>query len=439
MTLAFTRHFAGELLTGFLLCIALLLPFATLGAIPGAPGNSELTQQAYVWQRSWNESVLKAIDEHSSSFAELLILSEEISFQNGEPSVVRVSPSFSTLVHGRGKQRAVGLVLRIGPFGGPFSADDGTTGFVCEEAVSLIKTAQAHGVNPAELQLDFDCAEAKLRGYLTWVQAIRKRIAPVPLTITTLPSWLRQGAFKELVEATDGYVLQVHSVERPRNLSAGFTLCDPAKAKQAVERAGEFGIPFRVALPTYGYQVAYDAAGRFAGLAAEGTARTWPPGTRLREVRSDPLQMAGLVRFWSTNRPAAMKGILWYRFPVPGDILNWRWPTLAAIMAARSPKEDFRAESRRVEAGLVEISLVNIGELDISSRLAVEVRWSRDSGSRLLAADGLHGFQVVDGKPSTLQLKSESQSFRLPAGESQVIGWLRFDRDREVEVEARKW
>ena len=72
-------------------------------------------------------------------------------------------------------------------------------------------------------------------------------------------------------------------------------------------------------------------------------------------------------------------------------------------MAGRSPKESFRAESRHVEPGLVEINLVNDGELDISSRLAVEVRWFRGTGTRLWAADGLRGLKVEDGGPSSLQ------------------------------------
>ncbi len=431
---------SGLLLKSGLARFVLLFTCLIQGAALVAQNRPELmTQEAYVWQRAWNSQVARAIDEHGSRFAELIVLNEEISFDDGRPSATQVSPDFGVLGRVLSKGRGLGLALRIGPFSGPFTADDSVAKFICDEAASLLKTAQAHGANAAELQIDFDCAESKLKGYLIWIQALRKRIAPVPLTITVLPSWLRQGAFKDLVAATDGYVLQVHSVERPQSIRSPFTLCDPAKAKQWVEQAGALRIPFRVALPTYGYQVAYDSAGRFAGLAAEGTARrSWAPGTQLREVRSDPLQMAGLVQYWVTNRPSSIKGILWYRFPMPGDILNWRWPTLAAIMAARSPKEEFRAESRRVEAGLVEISLVNSGELDISSRLAVEARWSRDSGSRLVAADGLHGFQVVDGGPSALQLKSESQFSRLPAGESQVIGWLRFDKDREVEVEVKK-
>jgi hypothetical protein len=93
----------------------------------------------------------------------------------------------------------------------------------------------------------------------------------------------------------------------------------------------------------------------------------------------------------------------------------------------------------RVEPGLVEISLVNEGELDISSRLAAEVRWSREGGTRLVAADGLRGFAVVDQGPSTLEFQMQSQSGRLPAGERQVIGWLRLSEDREVQVEIKEF
>jgi hypothetical protein len=148
--------------------------------------------------------------------------------------------------------------------------------------------------------------------------------------------------------------------------------------------------------------------------------------------------MAGLVQNWSSNPPPTLRGILWYRFPTSEDILNWRWPTLRAIVSLHSPHESVRAESRRVEPGLMEISLVNDGELDISSRLAVEVRWSRGAGTRLMAADGLRGFEVEDGGPSSLQYRTQSQPGRLLAGEKRVIGWLRLSEDREVQVEFKK-
>src|SRR6266446_882006 len=109
-----------------------------------------------------------------------------------------------------------------------------------------------------------------------------------------------------------------------------------------------------------------------------------------------------------------------------------------AIMQMRSPKESFRVEPRRVESRMVEINLENDGELALSSRLAIEVRWSREGGARLLAGDGLRGFELVDAGTSTVKFQTEAQSFRLPAGERQLIGWLRFSEDREVQVEIVK-
>jgi hypothetical protein len=127
-----------------------------------------------------------------------------------------------------------------------------------------------------------------------------------------------------------------------------------------------------------------------------------------------------------------MRGVIWYRLPVSDDILNWHWPTLGAIVAGRSPRESVRVETRRVEPGLVQVSLINEGELDISSRLSLRVRWQN---ARLVAADGLRDFELVDGGPSTVKFHSRTKSWRLPAGGNQAIGWLRLSEDREVQIE----
>ena len=405
--------------------------FETSARVPSRP----LTHNAYVWQRSWTDPVRNSLQEHARDFAGFIVLNAEVTWKAKQPTVIHVSIDHAALA---ATKQPVGLAVRIGPFAGSFLPDDPTTRFLASLAQSLVAEAQSHQLKPCELQLDFDCADSKLDGYRAWVNAIRKKIAPVPLTITVLPSWLRQPAFKSLIAATDGYVLQVHSLERPRDFNAPFTLCDPAAALKAVKQAGEFPVTFRVALPTYGYLVAFDPSGRFIGLSAEGPSKTWPAGTKIREVRANPLEIPGLVQSISTNRPASLHGFIWYRLPISDDILNWRWPTLRAMVSARSPRESLRAEARRVEPGLIEVSLVNDGELDISSRLAVEVRWSREGEARLIAADGLRGFESVDEGPSTLQFRNQSQSYRLPAGERQVIGWLRFSEDREVQVECKK-
>ena len=83
----------------------------------------------------------------------------------------------------------------------------------------------------------------------------------------------------------------------------------------------------------------------------------------------------------------------------------------------------------------MEISLANEGELDISSRLAVEVRWRN---ARLVAGDALRGFELVDSSASAARFQTKSQLSRFRAGETLALGWLRFDRDCEVWCELKK-
>lgn len=424
-----SRRFLMFVTTGLLVSGGWLHDYAA--SEPAEP----LWQEAYVWQRDWNGPVQKAVAQHASSFRELVVLKAEVTWHSRRPHFVHVPLDWATL---KAAKTSVGLALRIGPYPGPFRTNDTAADYLTTLAAAMVSEAKSKAVNLCELQIDFDCAESKLDGYRIWVEAIRRRIDPVPLTITALPSWLKHAAFGRLVRATDGYVLQVHSLKRPTDITAPFTLCDPVAAQRAVERAGKFGVPFFVALPTYGYVIAFNQQGAFAGLAAEGPGRTWPKGVRLREVRTDPVAMAKLVRTWSARRPAALRGIIWYRFPVADDSLNLRWPTLAAMMQGRSPREHVCAKARRVEPGLVEISLVNDGELDISSRLAIEVRWSPKGGARLVASDGLRGFDLVDEGSSAVRFQTSNQSFRLPAGTTQTVGWLRLSEDREVQVEIKK-
>lgn len=413
-------------------------------------------QEVYVWQRAWTKPVREAVVQHGSNFAAIAVLKAEISWTtNKQPRLVRANVDYETLAK---TGRPVGIALRIGPFAGPFAEasplikaeqplapsagprvsdkpGEGITDYLGNVAAGLVNEARTNGVPLAELQIDFDCAESKLDGYRVWLEAIQRRVAPLPVTITALPSWLDARAFKRLAAAATNYVLQVHSVARPKSFAAPFTLCDPRAARRAVERAGRIGVPFRVALPTYGYLLAYDAGGKFIGLSAEGPRPNWPTNAQLREVSSDAVELARLVQDWTVDRPAALRGVIWYRLPTIVDNFNWRWPTLGAILATHVPQERFRVRTRRVESGLVEISLVNEGELDISSRLAVDVRWSN---ARLIAGDALRDFELADRSSAAARFQTKSQPLRLRAGDQLVLGWLRFDQDCEVQCELKK-
>ena len=414
----------NPLFRNFLLTLALTGLWCDAGA-----GEPSLPQEAYVWQRAWTPPVAAALRQHGDAFSNVVALAAEVSWKQGRPRVVRVPLDFDLL---RSLKTPVGLALRIGAFPGPFSPDDETARLLAALATELVSQAAAKQLCLSELQLDFDCAEAKLAGYRVWIEALRQRVAPMPLTFTALPAWLKRAEFAPLAKAADGFVLQVHSVERPRSFDAPFTLCDPAAARSAVALADAAGVPFRVALPTYGYLLAFAPEGKFIGLSAEGPAKNWPAAAKLREVRADAPALAALAQGWATNRPANMRSVIWYRLPVAGDTLNWRWPTLAAMLALRQPQASLRAEPRRAEAGLVEIVLVNDGELDLCSRLAVTARWS---AARLVAGDAVRGFELAEAKPGTAKFQTHAQPCQLSPGDRRVIGWLRLSENVEVQIE----
>lgn len=412
---------------GGVLAVWLAWPLAARAGQPESP----LTQDVYVWQRSWNEPVLEAVRERAPRFSKVVVLAAEVTWSGRQPRVVRVQTDWNAL---KQSGATVGLALRIGPVAGDFGNADGRAKALAELSRSLLDEASRHALAACELQIDFDCAESKLAHYVAWVEAIRNHVSPTPVVITALPAWLTRPDFQRLAQAADEFVLQVHSLERPTGPDAAFTLCDVAAARRAIERAGRFGKGFRVALPTYGYVIAFDTEGHYAGLSAEGPRRNWPADWQLREVRSDPAAIAGLVRGWISERPEYLRGIIWYRMPVEGDALNWSWPTLARVTAGDAPQAKLRAEARRVQPGLVEFDLVNEGDADFAGQAEVEARWS---GTRPLASDGLRGFEPVPIGTNRICFRNLRQAYRISPQERRMIGWLRLADDLPVSCEIR--
>jgi len=404
--------------------------FLTAPAVSDFEG--ELPHEVYVWQRRWNGDVAAAVRRCGPRVAGFAVLAAEVSWQGGRPKTVRPAIRYDAL---RAAARPVALVLRIGPYRGPFRENDGTARLLCRLSEEVIRGSRAAGIEPAELQLDFDCAESKLNGYRRWVRAIRRRVAPTPLTITALPCWLDRFAFRSLARETSGFVLQVHSLERPTAPDTRMTLCDPAASRRWIGRAARVCVPFRVALPTYGYLAAFDRNGRFLGLSAEGPSRSWGPDVTVRAVRADPRALARLVRWLAQGPPAGMRGVIWYRMPVRRDRLNWRWPTLAAVMDHRGPlpRADLSVEALRPQPALTEIILRNAGLIDMAPDVDIRVTWSE---GRIVSADGLRGFEVTHDTQAAARLQHRGGNGRniIRPGESWKVGWFRFDRDVEVKI-----
>jgi hypothetical protein len=368
--------------------------------------------EAYVWQRAWRPAVSEAVTVAAPHLAGFAVLVSEI-----EPTgVVRVSPDYRVLA---ATGKPICFVVRIGPHA--------PTNAVPALAARWLADAASNDLAVTELQLDYDCPESKLDAYRQLLVAVRRETAPTPLTITALPTWLKHAAFTDLAAATDGFVLQVHS------LDASLDLCDAAEARIAVARASRFGRPFRVALPTYGYAVGVDPEGTLHGVLAEGPSRTWPTGVVLREIHSDPAELAGLVRGWSEEPPSNLTGFLWYRLPVADDQMNWRWTTLDAVVAGRVPRPMLALTVRQPKPGLVELELANQGEADAAAGISIVVAW-RDAA--LLASDALAGFSQADVATDARALRFAGIP-RLAPAERRIVGWLRFRDAKEVDCEAR--
>jgi hypothetical protein len=273
----------------------------------------------------------------------------------------------------------------------------------------------------SELQLDFDCAQKKLAGYRSWVQALREAVKPVPLVITTLPSWLGEPEFTKLVQEVPRYVLQVHSVASPLG-DAKTLICDPALARRWVAQAERIGRPFEISLPTYRSVVGYGPDEKLLGVSSDGVRPNWPAGTTVREYETDAQAMAGLIREWQGHHPDHCLGILWYRLPVASDGNNWRWPTLRAVMAGRTPKAAWAV--RVAGTNPADLSVRNDGESDQPMRDKVEVRWE---GQARATAEALPGWRVATDAQRVIFSSASEGGVRLPPGEERAIGWLRLD------------
>jgi hypothetical protein len=394
-----------------------------------APVSEGIPHDVYVWQRQWRPALKGALGSHGERFRRVVVLGAEIDFPGGRMRVEEADVDFEVL---RDLARPVGIALRIGPYRGTYGSADRTVDGLKHVATRLLERAKEAGVEVAELQVDFDCATSKLRGYQTWLAALRS-VVPMRLTFTALPTWLNSKAFRALAHASDGYVLQVHSLENPSGIDAEMTLCDPAAARASVRRAGRVGVPFRVALPTYGYTLAFDANGKFGAIAAEGLSRA-RSGTRTRELRADPVAMSGLLAQWRHDRPDSMQGVIWYRLPSPDDTMNWRWDTLDSLLRGRVPRGALACTATTPRPGLWEIELLNTGDADVSLKVAVDVIWK---DGMWVAADGLGRFEGRREAADQFRfLAAEEITPRvLRPGERRAVGWLRLSKTTEVEVD----
>jgi len=361
----------------------------------------------YVWQRLWNDDVRESLRQVNDHLDHLMVLAAEA---ETEP----ISIDWKALaVAGR----PVTLVFRYPRMAGAVDYAE----HVFSDLQRVWKNAETAGLVPAGVQLDFDSPTSRLQEYTTLLRQIRPKLPEnAALSITALPTWLDSPDFKVLAKAVDYYVLQVHSFERPESIETPVVLCDTTRIPGYVGKTAAVGVPYYIAFPTHGYEVAYNPSGHFAGLVAEeANSMSYPPGYQIREVRAIPATIANAVSQLRSTPPPWYKGNVWFRMPVATDQRNWTLPTLKAVMSGRAPTTSYDVEIRHPEPQLAEIWLSSKGE--DRAPLSVTITLTLDA-AKVQAFDAVNDFLAESGASSDeVILRGRS-----PVGrEAILVAWYR--------------
>ena len=387
-----------------------------------------LQQRGYLWQRDWTPAVVDALGEASRRMNGVVILGAEINLAGKQPAVVKATIDWDAVKRQTGH---CAIAIRVAPFAGPFRSDDAPATAIVDLTKQLLKEAKearGQGVEIEEFQFDFDCAQKNIASYRTWLQTLKPIVRPARFVITVLPAWLASSNFLPLIREVDGYVLQVHSV--PIFAGAATTLCDSRLAHEWVRKAAQFGKPFSVALPTYRCAAGYGPDGKLLSVAMDSVQPAWPPGTRVLEFGANADEIAALVNDWQQARPPELHELIWYRVPIATDTRNWRWATLFAVMAGRLPEHKINIVQEGENP--VDLSIFNAGEADEQLRTYVTAIWN---GTKLTAADALSGWNVRSENGRAVFNVTVPRGLRLPPGSTRKIGWLRFERNTNLETE----
>ncbi|MCL4693678.1 MAG: DUF3142 domain-containing protein [Candidatus Hydrogenedentes bacterium] len=374
----------------------------------------------YVWQMQWTDSVRDAVARAAPEADRLMVLLGEVSAVDGALAFTPARPDWQSLARDRAQ---TALVLRAGVSLGPFlngTGLDGAADYLFGILDGARNAARDAGVEVVGVQLDYDCPTSKLGDYRRLLEAMQSRLPDVDLSITVLPTWIKRWEFGDLVDGLSYYVLQVHSLEPPTTVDQPIVLCDTSRIPGYLRRAAWVGVPFYLALPTYGYRVVFDESGAFTALSAEGPAPAANATHQVRLVMPDPAEIAAVVRSVEAAPPRGCRGFAWFRLPNLGDELNWSWTTLEAVREGRVPRTAFDVEIRNLSPALYEAWITNTGETRVWDPIAFEVRWN---GKELLAYDVLGGFA---GAPNR-----ESESVRLTGppphdADPAMVAWFRF-------------
>jgi hypothetical protein len=394
-----------------LLLLVLAVLLASCSRQPAAEVG--LAQDVYVWQRQWTPALRNALSASNAHVARWHVLAAELGASGGW---VDIQPDAAVLA---ATGRPLLMTVRIN---GQLARFDG--GAIQAHLLELVDAWRQRGLQPAALEIDYDCATARLPEYTAFLRSLKTRIAPLDLTVTALPTWLASPRLADLLAVADASTLQVHAVQDPR-----LGLFDAERARDWMQQyAQRTRRPWHVALPAYGSRVVWNGQGRIAAVESESALLV---GGVAQELMAEPRTMARFVTQLEKAPPAGLAGIVWFRLPTGDDRRAWSLSTWIAVLQRKPLKEGLAVQLVAGQPGQParDIRLDNAGNADAPLPLRIRVRQGHPSpagpGGNTCTADGINGYTLEnDAQGRYLRL---SQAGLLRAGASRTIGWLRCD------------
>jgi hypothetical protein len=275
---------------------------------------------------------------------------------------------------------------------------------ILSQIKQLLSDWQAAGLTPAGLELDHDCATARLPAYRALLQRVRKALpADLSLSITALPAWLASPELERLLASVDSSVLQVHAVSKPT-----LGLFNPQTAQQWALAYGQRSPkPFYLALPAYAVALLDSPSGAALVESAVPLASQAPR----RELQAEPEQVADLIRALQHAPPAQLAGLICFRLPLAGDRRAWPMATLQAVAMGLPLNAELQLQIKHSGA-LRELTLHNNGNLSIALPERIEI-----------SADAIGGYRLQHSRSDLLWLRQSPG--QLAAGQQLALGWAR--------------
>jgi hypothetical protein len=386
------------------------------------PRQTPLTHTAYVWKQGWDERAATGLSAQviPEQITELSVLVGECGLAGGTRTVQ--VPWKALVASGRRVALAVRVGSRHAPSGSIWKNLDDGLGLLSKGLIA----AKEAGVTVTGVQVDFDCPTRLLGDYAIHLREARSRIGGMPLSITTLPSWLDAPAFKELVGAVDSWTLQVHGTAKP-SLKNPKPLFSAELALGWIDRACRLNKNFRVALPTYAYLACFSDKGTFLGMVAEGSGGLIEGTATTQCLPSRPEEVAKVLEALKDADYNKVIAIDWYRLPLPGDVQTWTVKGLGQVLTGKAMDCSLRIDLLR-QGALTDITVVNPTEQPLP---LPEILAEWDNPAQLFGADGTTDWEAKDNGNSVRFARRPGMGF-LAAGERRVVGWIRLNKDQPV-------